>query len=93
MAMLPAFDPQIAGNSYQAAAHRLILLDLEGTLITERVTSRKQDLRKGVQLKGHLVAALHALSDDPKNTVYLMSGNSAEDVAKLASDFPKLGFM
>lgn len=70
-------------RAYARARHRLFLLDHDGTLTSGSSPSSAPS--------PDALAALAALSADPKNDVYVISGRSRDDLARWFGNVPNLG--
>lgn len=93
----PELDVDEAVAVYKTTSKRLILLDLEGTLVH---TSGR--LARRLRGHGHALMAqslqgldthLIRLAKDPRNTVYVMSGAPPTELDDLAKQYPNLGWM
>ncbi|EGB02109.1 hypothetical protein AURANDRAFT_9201, partial [Aureococcus anophagefferens] len=71
-------------SAYAKAKRRLLLLDFGGTLVP------KGDYITKV-LKTQQIGALEALSNDPRTTVYVVSGATMHALHALLGCYPKLG--
>lgn len=93
----PELDVDEALNVYKNASKRLILLDLEGTLV-----HIKHRLARRLTGHGHALMAdslegldthLMRLASDSHNTVYVMTGAPPTELNDLAKQYPNLGWM
>lgn len=93
----PELDVQEALAVYKTCSKRLILLDLEGTLVhikqrlTRRLTGHGHALMEQ-SLQG-LDTHLKRLAGDPQNTVYVMSGAPPTELDDLAKQYPSIGWI
>jgi hypothetical protein len=84
----PVFDARRAVTNYSSAKRRLLLLDLEGTIIEDNhFQNSTLDMDQGVS------GSLQKLASDPKNTVYLLSGKATQALAVLMKALPNVGFV
>lgn len=93
----PELDVNEALEAYKSSKKRLILLDLEGTLV-----HAKHRLARRLTGRGHAAMAnsldgldthLNKLAADSQNTVYVMSGAPPVELDDLAKQYPHLGWM
>ncbi|WFD30516.1 hypothetical protein MSPP1_001537 [Malassezia sp. CBS 17886] len=76
-------------SEWRAAKSRLLLLDLEHTLVLEG----DEDAPRADVAPPTVVHALRRLSGDPKTYVYLLSARSMQDLDKIASLVPGVGLI
>ncbi|CAO1616127.1 unnamed protein product [Parajaminaea phylloscopi] len=90
-AFIPKLEVGQIVSEWRAAKTRLILLDLEETLLPESIVF----LRQADQLvfPEHLVTTLTELTEDPKNSVYIFSSLSGPYLDKIAEKVPRLGLV
>lgn len=96
--LLPNFDAKRALRSYESAKHRLILLDLEGTLCLDDPNAARRCRFEGgetarVKLGETISETLDQLARDSKNTIYILTGKSSDELTDLTARFPRLGFV
>jgi trehalose 6-phosphate synthase/phosphatase len=72
-------------SAYRAAPQRLILLDYDGTLVSFH--GRPQDAKPDE----NLVSILRALTSDPSNRTFLISGRKVADLQGWFGNLPELG--
>ncbi|KAF9338243.1 hypothetical protein BG006_007728 [Podila minutissima] len=86
---IPLLDMQVVLPQYQAAKRRLLLLDYDGTLLPY---DRHTPLRsKGKTSKEEMIRVVRELAQDPKNTVYIMSGRTRESLANTFGSIEGIG--
>jgi len=76
-------------SEWRAAKSRLVLLDLERTLMSEPAQGRS----RAVEPPPALVRALRGLVDDDRTYVYLMSSKSMADLEALSRAVPEAGLI
>jgi hypothetical protein len=93
----PEFDITSALVPYRASSKRLLLIDLEGTLLpnTPKISHgfKHHLAEKIAHALVNLDTQLTQLASDPTNTVYIMSGAPPSEIDGLARRYPKLGWM
>ncbi|WFD03389.1 hypothetical protein MOBT1_002078 [Malassezia obtusa] len=77
-------------SEWRAARSRLLLVDLEGTLVQEDVVHVH---RHGFHPAPALVHRLQRLASDTRNYVYLLSGKGTRALDRLAERVPGVGFV
>ncbi|CAG8676695.1 3606_t:CDS:2, partial [Scutellospora calospora] len=82
----PYLDVQLLLTKYKQAKSRLLLFDYDGTL-TPIVRMPSQAIPPPDMLE-----ALQKLVDDPKNTVWIISGRGQDKLEEWLGDIKKLGF-
>ncbi|KAI9234707.1 MAG: glycosyltransferase family 20-domain-containing protein [Podila humilis] len=86
---IPLLDMQVVLPQYQAAKRRLLLLDYDGTLLPY---DRHSSLRsKGKTSKEEMIRVVRQLAQDPKNTVYIMSGRTKESLTNTFGSIEGIG--
>ncbi|CAA20146.1 Alpha,alpha-trehalose-phosphate synthase [Schizosaccharomyces pombe] len=88
MQRIPAFTAQLIKEPYQNAQKRLILLYFEGTISTWG--SQYHNVMTSLQ---RTINLLNMLTSDPKNTVYVFSALSCQELEQLFQRVPKLGIV
>lgn len=82
-------------KAYNATSTRVIVLDLNGTIILKEETGKymKREIlgSSGFDVSPEVTKALTLLCDDPNNTVFVVSGDSKENVIKAVGNIPGLG--
>eukprot|EP00181_Compsopogon_caeruleus_P003583 CAMPEP_0184684400 /NCGR_PEP_ID=MMETSP0312-20130426/15173_1 /TAXON_ID=31354 /ORGANISM="Compsopogon coeruleus, Strain SAG 36.94" /LENGTH=822 /DNA_ID=CAMNT_0027137543 /DNA_START=118 /DNA_END=2586 /DNA_ORIENTATION=+ len=73
---------------YRGAGRRLILLDYDGTLISENCSSKAAYFAKPSDA---LLKSLRRLGEEKANEVYIMSGRSRDFLEKVLGDIPQIG--
>lgn len=91
-AFIPRFQPGQIGSEWRAAKTRLIVVDLEGSLLQGEEALFLRDA-KDFEVPQRVLDTLRELTDDPGNFVYLLSGLSAEFLDKLSKACPGLGLV
>ncbi|KAJ3039306.1 hypothetical protein HDV00_012298 [Rhizophlyctis rosea] len=87
---LPPLPVDVVYNEYMQANRRVFFLDQDGTIMTfNRHSSSTTPLTRSIPTD-RAIQMLKSLSADPKNTVYVMSGRTMEDLEDLM-DIPNLG--
>ncbi|CAD6939611.1 unnamed protein product [Tilletia controversa] len=89
-AFIPRLEIAQLVSEWRAAKTRLILLDLEDTLVSETPLSLH---KSGFRPSEKLLARLSALSADPKNSVYVLSGMGMVNLTALSEAVPRLGLI
>uniref|UniRef100_V5GIT4 Uncharacterized protein n=1 Tax=Kalmanozyma brasiliensis (strain GHG001) TaxID=1365824 RepID=V5GIT4_KALBG len=78
-------------SEWRAAHSRLLLIDLEETLVTyDPLAAHEQG---GFRPPEWLFKLLHDLAADSKNVVYVLSGMGTDDLDRLASRLDSIGFV
>ncbi|KAG0076071.1 hypothetical protein BGZ93_002644 [Podila epicladia] len=86
---IPLLDMQVVLPQYQAAKRRLLLLDYDGTLLPY---DRHTPLRsKGKTSKEEMIRVVRELAQDPRNTVYIMSGRTRESLTNTFGSVEGIG--
>ena len=82
-------------NAYNKTKNRVLLLDLNGTIIIKeppgKYLKRETLGSSGFDVNPEVSKALKLLCADPKNTVFVVSGDSRENVMKAIGDIPGVG--
>ncbi|KAK0553279.1 Trehalose-6-P synthase/phosphatase complex subunit [Tilletia horrida] len=87
-AFIPRLEIAQLVSEWRAAKTRLVLLDLEDTLVSQTPLS----LHKfGFRPSEQLLNRLRALTADPKNSVYVLSGMGMANLNQLVTEVPRLG--
>lgn len=86
----PELDLAQMQPEWRAAKSRLVLLDLENTLLRERPRDMHQH---GFSLPPALIDMLRRLVDDTRTYVYVLSSRSTADLDLLANAVPNLGLV
>lgn len=81
---------EIGQSEWRASKSRLILLDLEGTLMRD---DPLLDYAKGFEVPEEVIKVLHNLTEDPKNRVYVLSGKGTQDLTKVVERVPRVGLV
>lgn len=81
---------EIGQSEWRASKSRLILLDLEGTLMHD---DPLLDYAKGFEVPEEVIKVLHNLTEDPKNRVYILSGKGTQDLTKIVERVPRVGLV
>lgn len=93
----PELDVDEALKAYKSSSKRLLLLDLEGTLVHMKHRLARRLTGHGHALMAHSLDGLDThlmrLASDPLNTVYVMSGAPPAELDELAKKYPRLGWM
>ncbi|CAG8604108.1 9636_t:CDS:10 [Cetraspora pellucida] len=82
----PHLDVQLLLEKYKSSKNRLLLFDYDGTL-TPIVKTPSQAVPQQ-----HMLEALSKLVDDPKNTVWIVSGRDQDVLEEWLGNIKKLGF-
>lgn len=90
-AFIPKLEIGQLVSEWRASKIRLILLDLEGSLLPESILLLRNP--EDLKFSDTLVATLKELSEDPKNATYVMSALSTDFLDKLAEKLPELGIV
>ncbi len=82
-------------NAYNKTQNRVLLLDLNGTIIHKEPPGKylKREIlgSSGFDVNPEVRKALKLLCADPKNTVFVVSGDSQENVMKAIGGIPEVG--
>lgn len=82
-------------KAYDHCQNRVIVLDFNGTIVLKEPPGKylKREIlgTSGNKPPPEVIEALSLLCEDPKNTVYVNSGDSAENVLSALGQIPKLG--
>ncbi|PWN34299.1 uncharacterized protein FA14DRAFT_148630 [Meira miltonrushii] len=81
---------EIGQSEWRASKSRLILLDLEGTLMRD---DPLLDYAKGFEVPEEVINVLYQLTEDPKNRVYVLSGKGTQDLTKVVESVPRVGLV
>lgn len=88
-------DTDAVVKAYNATSTRVIVLDLNGTIILKEETGKymKREIlgSSGLDVNPEVTKALTLLCDDPNNTVFVVSGDSKENIIKAVGNIPGLG--
>lgn len=90
-AFIPRLEIGQLVSEWRASKTRVVLLDLEGTLLTES-TLLLHDV-KDFTVPNDVIRVLRELSEDEKNAVYVLSSLSTGWLDKLGDEIPKLGII
>jgi trehalose 6-phosphate synthase/phosphatase len=81
--------------AYNASKRRVIVTDFNGTIVMKEPPGKylKREIlgTSGNTPPQHVVDALATLTQDPRNTVYVVSGDAAESVVNALGHVPGLG--
>lgn len=82
-------------EAYDRTTNRVIILDFNGTIVIKEPPGKylKREIlgTSGNKPLPEVIDALSKLSADPKNTVFVVSGDSAENVLNAIGNIPGLG--
>jgi trehalose 6-phosphate synthase/phosphatase len=88
-------NPKVLKLSYDQCKNRVIILDFNGTIVLKEPPGKylKREIlgTSGNKPPPQVLEALALLCQDPKNTVYVNSGDSAENVMAALGHIPNLG--
>lgn len=88
---VPRFEVAQLVSEWRAAHSRLLLIDLEETLVKyDPLAAHEQG---GFRPPEWLFTLLHDLAADSKNVVYVLSGMGTDDLDRLASRLDLIGFV
>ncbi|KAK9815725.1 hypothetical protein WJX72_008591 [[Myrmecia] bisecta] len=76
-------EPLVLMNAFSRADKRLLLLDYDGTLMPSSTIHSKPT--------PEVMAVLHGLTADPRNTVYIISGRARQELADWFGSVEQLG--
>ena len=86
---------QAVKKAYDTTTRRVFILDFNGTIVIKEPPGKylKRDIlgTSGNKPLPEVIDALTRLCADPKNTVYVVSGDSAENVLSAIGNIPGLG--
>lgn len=89
-AFIPRLEIAQLVSEWRAAKTRLILLDLEDTLVSETPLNL---YKHGFRPSPKVLERLRALTADPNNSVYVLSGLGMANLNQLAEEVPRLGLI
>jgi len=82
-------------KAYDSTTNRVLILDFNGTIVIKEPPGKylKREIlgTSGNKPLPEVVEALNKLCADPKNTVYVVSGDSAENVLNAIGNIPGMG--
>ena len=82
-------------KSYDASSCRVLILDFNGTIVIKEPPGKylKREIlgTSGNKPPPEVIEALTTLCADPKNTVYVVSGDSSDNVVNAVGHIPGLG--
>mmetsp|Transcript_11069 Transcript_11069/g.17059 ORF Transcript_11069/g.17059 Transcript_11069/m.17059 type:complete len:1126 (+) Transcript_11069:150-3527(+) len=82
-------------KAYERTTNRVLILDFNGTIVIKEPPGKylKREIlgTSGNKPLPEVVEALNKLCVDPKNTVYVVSGDSAENVLNAIGNIPGMG--
>jgi trehalose 6-phosphate synthase/phosphatase len=82
-------------SAYERTTNRVLILDFNGTIVIKEPPGKylKREIlgTSGNKPMPEVIEALCKLCADPKNTVYVVSGDSAENVLNAIGNIPGLG--
>ncbi|KAL3910240.1 MAG: hypothetical protein SGILL_007770, partial [Bacillariaceae sp.] len=88
-------NPKVLKQAYDATSRRVIILDFNGTIVLKEPPGKylKREIlgTSGNKPPPQVVEALALLCRDPKNTVYVVSGDSSENVISALGHIHNLG--
>ena len=85
-------DPDVIAHIYGQSFKRLIFLDFEGTLPTENIGQGKvEKLFKDRKPSEEIISLLKELTNDKKNSVFIVAGKGALQLENWFKDIPNLG--
>jgi trehalose 6-phosphate synthase/phosphatase len=89
-------EPALVSEAFEATQRRVFIFDYGGTLMFSEAVGKyiKDDINpchKGRKLPDSTVRALHLLSQDPRNAVYIISSLAREALQEAVSDLPLVG--
>jgi trehalose 6-phosphate synthase/phosphatase len=88
-------NPKVLKQAYDATSRRVIILDFNGTIVLKEPPGKylKREIlgTSGNKPPPQVVEALALLCRDPKNTVYVVSGDSSENVMSALGHIHNLG--
>jgi trehalose 6-phosphate synthase/phosphatase len=91
----PHLKIQYLKDAYDATTRRVIVLDFNGTIVLKEPPGKylKREIlgTSGNKPPPQVLDALACLCQDPKNTVYVVSGDSSENVIGALGHIPGLG--
>ncbi|WFC96576.1 hypothetical protein MBRA1_003237 [Malassezia brasiliensis] len=87
---IPRLEIAQLASEWRASRSRLVLVDLEGTLVEEDAAHLH---RHGFHPTPRLVDLLQRLATDTRNYVYVLSGQSTHTLQHLAAEAPQVGII
>lgn len=88
-------NPKLLKRAYENSNRRVIILDFNGTIVMKEPPGKylKRDIlgTSGNKPPPKIMEALTLLCQDPKNTVYVVSGDSSENVMNALGQLSNLG--
>jgi len=93
---LPLFHPHIFSQDYHRSNNRIFIFEFFGTLvrstpITDLNRFSKKSSRRTYQLNENLMMSLRLLIQDEKNTVYVITSKSANNLDIALGSLPEIG--
>jgi len=91
-------DPHLVMDAYRKTNRRILVFDYGGTLREQERLAKyfKDDINpchKGRQLPSSMIAALQRLSEDPNNTVWIISGLARKSLEEAFTELPRVGLV
>lgn len=87
--------PRVLKHAYDASSRRVIILDFNGTIVLKEPPGKylKREIlgTSGNKPPPQVLEALALLTAEPRNTVYVVSGDSSENVMSAIGQIPQLG--
>jgi trehalose 6-phosphate synthase/phosphatase len=87
--------PRVLKEAYDVSSRRVIILDFNGTIVLKEPPGKylKREIlgTSGNKPPPQVLEALELLCSDPKNTVYVVSGDSSENVMNALGHISQLG--
>lgn len=91
----PHLKIQALKEAYDATTQRVIILDFNGTIVVKEPPGKylKREIlgTSGNKPPPQVLDAVASLCQDPRNSVYVVSGDSSENVISALGDVPGLG--
>ena len=95
IAAFPHLNIKSLKKAYDTTTQRVIVLDFNGTIVLKEPPGKylKREIlgTSGNKPPPQVLDALACLCQDPKNSVYVVSGDSSENVINAVGDIPGLG--
>lgn len=93
---LPFFDVQTLACDYEKSKNRIFIFEFFGTLvrstsITDFNRFSKKSIKQAFQLNEKLMKTLKLLIKDQRNTVYVISSKSVNNLDIVLGNFPEIG--
>lgn len=90
-AFIPRLEIGTLVSEWRASKTRLILLDLEGSLLNESILLLRNS--EDFEIPQQVLETLKELSEDPRNAIYLLSSLSTKYLDRISETLPRMGIV